>query len=562
MGQDLRIALRGLVKAPSFTLAAVVTLALGIGGTTLMFSIVDSMMLRPRPFGPRSDRLVTLHSTHLTQAQDWDDSGISYADLRDVGDESTALEAVEGFTDRTLSLLGLGLLGPGVTRQAAQAEIDGIAARLDARYAETNRGWGIHLIGLRDFFVDQGTRRALGASLTAVAFVLLVGAINVAGLLLARGIGRQRELTVRSALGAARARLVRLLVVEALLLALAGALAGLLLAAWGLDALLVTMAEPPPYWVHVGIDGRGLVFVFLLAVATALVSGLLPAVRVSRVDLMHGLSEGGRAAGASPGHLRLQGLLVAGQVALSLTVLVGATLLVDSAVRLHAANAGFDLDPLLSLRVYLAGDRYDPNPAKYQALADIETRLGAVPGVVSATFTGAIPADDGGLTVRAVPERGAAAPGEEVGLQMVPATPAFWDTVGLSLREGRPFTADESRAVDSDVVIVNERLAERLWPGESALGRRLGVMDDEGALDWRRVVGVSPNLVYEEFREETAQSRLIALRRVALVAVGLGRRPAGARRGDPRGQLSGSPAREPDRPGRRAQTGVARRPSR
>jgi len=108
-----------------------------------------------------------------------------------------------------------------------------------------------------------------------------------------------------------------------------------------------------------------------------------------------------------------------------------------------------------------------------------------------------------------VPERGAAAQGEELGLQMLPAMPAFWDTLGLSLREGRAFTSDESAAADSDVVIVNERLAAYFWPGESALGRRLGVLDDQGAIDWRRVVGVSPNLVYEEFGEETAQSRFI-----------------------------------------------------
>ena len=385
MIQDLKIAIRGLVRAPSFTLAAVVTLGLGIGGTTLVFSLVDSMMLRPRPFGPQSDRLVTLHSTHPTQATDWDDSEMSYADLRDVGEESATFEAVEGFDGRTLSLrgfdaaervlgasvtpgvfrllgveaalgrtfreadgadfgfeqvvilsdalwrrrfaadpdivgqaipingraitvvgvmppgfrfperhdvwlpyegrrdegrgqrnlLGLGLLRTGVGLAAAQSEIDTIAARLDARYPESNRGWGIHLLGLRDLFVNTATRRALGASLAAVAFVLLVGAINVAGLLLARGMGRERELTVRSALGAGRARLVRLLVTEALLLAAAGALAGLLLASWGLDALLASMPEPPPYWVHAAIDGRILAFVFLLSVATTLVCGLL-----------------------------------------------------------------------------------------------------------------------------------------------------------------------------------------------------------------------------------------------------------------------------------------------
>jgi predicted permease len=618
MGQDIRLALRGLIKAPGFTLIAVVTLALGMGGTTMVASIVDPLMLRPRPFGARSDRLVTLHSTHPTQAQDWDGSRISYADLRDIRDESRTLEAIEGFFDRNVSLagddeservlgasvtpglfsllgvtpqlgrmfrdddgalagaesvvilsdalwrrrfgadpaivgrgvpingrvvsvigvmppgfrfperedlwlpyaarrdenrsqrflLGLALLRERVDPGQAQAELDGLARRMAGRHPETNRDWGIHLMRIRDFYVTPQTRRALGAVQGAVAFALLVAAINVAGLLVARGIGRRRELTVRLALGAGRYRLVRLLLVESVLLALAGGLAGLMLASWGVDALLASMYEPPPYWVHLSFDGRIVTFVLLLAVVTALVSGLLPALRVSHVDRMQGLSDGGRTAGAGPAQRRLQGALVVAQVALSLALLTGATLLVGSAIRLQYADAGFNPTRLLSLRVYLAGDRYDAPAARAQVLRDIVERARALPGVAAAGFTGTIPADDGGQTVRVVPERGVATPGRELGVQMIPAMPEFWSAMALALVDGRSFTAAEAADAQADVVVVNRRLADAFWPGDSALGRRLGLVDD-ARTRWFRVVGVAPNLVYEELGEETAQSRLV-----------------------------------------------------
>jgi len=402
--------------------------------------------------------------------------------------------------------LGLALLADGVTFGEAQAELDTIAGRLAARYPESNREWGLHVMGLRDLFVSAATRGALSAMLAAVGLVLLVGAINVASLLLARGVGRERELTVRAALGAGRARLVRLLFAESVLLAAAGGFVGLLFASWGLDALLSSMAEPPPYWVHTAIDGRVMVFVTGLAFVTSLVCGLLPAYRTSRVHLVQGLADGSRAVGATPANLRLQGGLVVGQVALSLVLLLGATLLMRSTMRLQYADAGFDLTPLLSLRIYLAGDRYDPPEAKSRALRDITDRVRSLPGVSAAGFTSSIPADDGGLTVRAVPERSPIVQGEETGVQMMATMPEFWAALALDLLDGRTFTDAEALDPAADVVIVNRRLADLFWPGETALGRRIGIVQPEGPR-WLRVVGVAPDLVYEEFGEETAQSR-------------------------------------------------------
>jgi predicted permease len=617
MGRDFLIALRGLWRTRGFTIAATLTLALGMGATTLVFSIVDAIMLRPRPFGERSPRLVTLHSTHPTQARDWDDSGISYPDLRDVRDEASTLEGVEGLFERSVSLAGqdeservlvasvtpglfrllgvepalgrtfreeegaepgfessailsdalwhrrfgadpgvvgrtvpvngraitvigvmppgfrfphvndlwlpyraaresgrerrallaVGLLRAGTGAGEAQAELDAIAARLATRYPQTNRQWGLHAIPIRDFYVNANTRRGLSVTLAAVAFALLVAAINVAGLLVARGIGRQRELMLRAALGAGRLRLVRLLLAESLVLSVAGGIAGLAVAAWGLDALLATIYEPPAYWMQFGIDARSLSFVFLLALVTTVACGLLPALRASRLDLVRGLSDGGRTAGTGQSQQQVQGALVAGQVAISLALLVGATLLVRSVMRLQDADAGFDTRPLLTLRLYLAGDRYDPPAVRAQTLLEIVQRVRALPGALDAAFTGAIPADDGGSTVRVVPERGVSVPGEELGVQLIPATPDLWGTLGLTLLDGRTFTTADTIAEQGDAAIVNRRLADRLWPGESPIGRRLGVASPD-RIAWLRVVGVAPDVVYEEFGEETTQSQL------------------------------------------------------
>lgn len=614
---DLRVGLRGLIKVPGFTLAAIATLALGMGATTVVFSLVDALIIRPQPFGARSDRLVTLHSTHPTQAQDWDDSEVSFADLGDFREQAQSLEDVEGYFTRTVALVGadeservpaasvtiglfgllgvdaargrtfregegadpgfeqvvvlsdaiwrrrfgadpsivdravringraltvvgimpegfrfpglhdlwfpyvparlpprdqrgvmaVGLLRPDVGVGRVHAELSAIARNLGTRFPDTNRDWDVRVLPLRDFYVSASARRGVTAILAASFFVLFVGAINVAGLLLTRGMGRHRELMLRAALGAGRGRIARLLLAESVLLSAAGAAAGLLLASWGIDALIASMVETLPYWVHLGIDGRVLAFVFGTSVATSVVCGLLPALRVSRPDLQRALADGGRAAGGGPVAHRLQGALVVGQAALSLALLIGATLLVRSSVALWTADAGFNPAPLLSVRIYLAGDRYDPNAVKVQALEQIGAQVRALPGVVAASFTGSIPADDGGPTIRVVPEGAAATPGDDLGVQMIVTMPDLWDALALRLHEGRTFSETESRAAEADVVIINRRLAERLWPGGGAVGRTLTVREAEG-LRALRVIGVAPNLVYEELGEETVQSQL------------------------------------------------------
>ena len=615
MFNDLRFAVRALWKARGFSVAAVLTLAAGMSATTIVYAVVDATLLRPLPFGDRSARLITLHSTHPTQAQDWDDAGLSYPDLLDFRESARTLEGIEGVLGRNVSvsaeretervaaasitpglfrLLGtspargrdfrdedgaapgfesvviisdglwhrvfggdpsaigrtlpingraltvIGIMpagfgfperqdlwlpyrmprdagrgGRSVTTVAllrqgeqvydARRELSSLAAGLATRYPDTNRDWGVHVMPLRDLYVVPATRRGLTAMLVAVALVLLVSCANVASLLVARGVARIRELTVRSALGASRGRLVRLLMIESVALTMLAGVMTLFTVAWGVDALVASMPEPPPYWAQIRVDARVIGFAFAVSLVTALLSGLVPALRASRVNLQSSQLHGTRACG-TPSQRRLQATLVAAQVALSLALLVGATLLAKSTVALQHADVGFDASPLLSARIYLAGDAYDRPAARANVLERVVAQLQTLPGVTAAAATGAIPADDGGDHVRLVPERGVSVRGEEVGAQVVPVTAALFDALGLRLLEGRTFSNEETRRAEAQVVVINQQLARRFWPGESALGRQLRV---DGSATSFRVIGVAPDVVYEELGEETDQSHLI-----------------------------------------------------
>lgn len=618
MLQDLRFSVRSLLHAPGFALAAILTLGLGIGATTIVYSIVEGMILRPLPFGDRSERLATVHSIHPTQTsmQHIDDAGVSYADAMDMR-RAAAFEALELFATRNVSLasdrdservsaasvtpglfrllgvspalgrdfeeadgaaigleqvaiigdglwrrlygarqdiigqpvllngraltvigvmpprfdfperqqvwfplrqepgvqrdrrgafLGVGLLREGVSRRQATDELNAIAAVLAAEYPDTNRNWSAHVAPMRDLFVSTNTQRSVSTMFVAVALVLLTACANIAGLLVARGVGRQRELAVRASLGASRRDLVRLLFAESTVVAAAGGAVGLLMASWGLRALLASIYEPPPAWTTPAINAQVLAFVALASGACAVLAGLLPALRVSRVRGVGALGSGTRSVGPTADQRRFQGLLVGAQVALSLVLVAGAVLLSLSVMRLQRADAGFDPGPLASLRFYIAGDAYDDPTERARAIERVAEALTALPSVSATAVTGSIPADDGGETV--IVDMGAGVRDEDgLAVSIIPVNPAFWEALGLAL-EGRTFTAGEATDIASDAVVVGRRLAERLWPDGDAIGRVFHVNDRSGRHAYR-VVGVSPDLVYEELGEETEQSRLV-----------------------------------------------------
>jgi len=406
---------------------------------------------------------------------------------------------------RSRGFITFALVRTGSTLDEARADLRRAADQLAQAHPDSNRGWTIHAVPMREFFVSDG--RSERTLLAAVTLLLLVACANVAGLLIARGLARQRELAVRAAMGAGRTRIVRLLVLEVLVLAFAGGALGLVLAAAGINALVGWVPEPPPYWATPRFDVRLVTFTAALTALVGLIAGGIPALRVSASALPSGLLAGARTASHATGHRRLQRILVVGQVAVGFALLVGAGLLVRSGRALTSADGGFDTDPLLSLRVYIAGDRYDPIDARSAVVNEIVRRVSALPGVDNASATNAIPTDDGGAAVRLLPPSGGPDATAEIGAQAISVTSTFWDTLGLSLVEGRTFTSTEAANSRNDTVIVNRSLAKRLWPAESALGRTLRVVSslETAAV---RVVGVAPDLVYEEFSEQTPQSQL------------------------------------------------------
>ena len=338
--------------------------------------------------------------------------------------------------------------------------------------------------------------------LGAVSLLLLVACANVAGLLIARGVSRQRELITRAALGASRGRLVRLLLAEAFVVAAAGGTLGIGLALWGLAAVLGSVAELPAYWTEPRIDLRVLASTALVTALVSLMAGLVPALRLSRVDLSSAGS-GTRSVGATRGHRRFQRGLVVAQVSVSFVLLVGATLLAQSAVALQQADPGFDAAHILSGRFYIAGDTYDPPEARAAAVDRVVQAIAAIPGVTAASATMSIPADDGGQTILLQAGQDA------IGVMAISMTAGLWDTLGLSLREGRTLTPAEVLDPASTSVLINERLAQRFWPRQSAIDRSLQTVNARGVVtSTLRVVGVTPNLVYEEFGETTPQAQM------------------------------------------------------
>ncbi|MGE3277490.1 MAG: ABC transporter permease [Vicinamibacterales bacterium] len=614
--QDVRYALRSLTSRPGFFVAAVVTLAIGIGANLTVFSIVNALLLRPLPFGDRSDRVVLLYATHNLEPEDWGwgDSELSYRDLNDFR-EASALEALGGYLPRNFTLTGgetaervqggsitpdlfpllgiqpmlgrqfraedaaepgleqvvmlthglwvrrygadpgiigrpiivnelprvvigvlpprvrfperdeiymplrldragrdarsvhgIGLLQPGTSLKRAQDELSAIAGRLSATYPATNRGYGVRVLRFRDSQVDPGERAISLTSMAAVAFVLLIACANLANLVLVRGAARQREFAVRATMGASRWRLVRGMLAESFVLALPGAGLGLLGAVWTLDLLHGSFPEELPYWLRFDVDWRVAALTGGLAVLTAMAIGLVPALRASRPDLQADLKEAGRGVSLSRGQQRLQAGLVAGQVAACLALLVGANLMIGSFLALQSADLGFEDGPLLTMRAYLAGDQFDPVEARAAFFQRAVAAIEAQPGVSTAAATLAIPGDDGGSGVRLVVD-GRTSVNDEIGATAIAMTAQLFDTLGISLLEGRRFTGGETTSPDADVAIINSALATRLWPGESAVGHRVGVAERTGT-SWFRIVGVAPDVHYEEVGEETDRSRL------------------------------------------------------
>jgi predicted permease len=604
--QDLAYALRLLAKNPRFTAVAVLSLAIGIGATTAIFTVTNALLLRPLPYKD-ADRLVILwnRSPGLNVTQDWFSPG-QYLDIKaenqvfeqvaatidssfnltgqgvpyrvegarvsssifpllgtqailgrafspDDDDEGKTPSAILSYgfwqqhfggdtsvVGKTLSLNGnsvaivgvmprdftlnkevmptvnkiasaqillslplgqgkrtvrtnedyniFGRLRPGVTVVQAQADIDRIVTGMKQQYPNNYppaSGFMISVVPLLEQVVGE-VRRPLLILLGAVGFVLLIACANVANLQLARAAVRQKEIAVRTAVGAVRSRIVRQLLTESVVLSSIGGLLGLLLAFAITRLLRLLGPDTLPRLGEIGVDGRVLAFTFLVALLTGIAFGLAPAWRASRVDLNGVLKDSGRSS-VGKGHHRLRSLFVVVQVALAIVLLIGADLLVRSYQRIQNSNPGFDARNVLSLRLSLPSSKYKGAAVTnfYKQLAE---RIKALPGVEAAGTSYSLPMSSvalawGPITIEGYVPRNSA---DFIMSNERFVSPGYFTALGVPLVSGRYFDERDVKGA-AETVIVNENLAQRFWPNQDPLGKRLERGDQE---PWRTVVGV------------------------------------------------------------------------
>ncbi len=589
--QDLRYAVRAMRRAPGFTAAAALALALGIGANTAVFSVVNAVVLRPLAYRD-PDRLVTLlhdgrNPVAVANYVDWRDRSRSFeamaaADywtpnltgvdrperlwglkvtanllpmlgvepllgrlfLPGEDQEGSEQEAVLGYglwqrrfngdrgiLGKLITLNGKGYtvvgvmppgfrfapfwatraelwvpdafgsrirdrggnslrvfarLKPGVSLERARAEVAIITARLERQYPGTNRD--VAVTPLRENVVGK-VETPLLILLGAVGFVLLIACANVAHMLLARASARQREVAVRCALGAGRARLIRQLLTENLLLACAGGILGLLFAAWGTRALASLSPASLPRVDSVGIDARVALFLLAVTVLTALAFGLAPTLRASDVSLATALKEGARGSGEGIRHNRLRGFLVASEFALALMLLIGAGLMIRSFFALRSLDPGFNPHHVLSMVVSVAGSNEAAAGRREVFYRELLDRVRAVPGVQSAGAINHLPlaGDLWGWSFR-IEGRSKPRPGESpAGVYRI-IMPGYLETMRIPLIRGRDITARDDASAGG-VVLINQRAAGRYWPGEDPIGKRI-TFDDR---TWLTIAGIVKN---------------------------------------------------------------------
>jgi putative ABC transport system permease protein len=370
----------------------------------------------------------------------------------------------------------------------AQADVATIAARLAQQYPETNVGRGANLVPLQRQLTGDA-RPALLTLLGAVGFVLLIACANIANLLLARGAGRAREVAIRTALGAARGRLVRQLLTESLLLAVAGGALGLILAVWGLDALLRLVPPQVTELFAIGVSGPVLLFTAALTLAAGVLFGLIPAVRSTRADLAETFKEGGRASTGGAGTTRLRGALVVSEVAFALLLLIGAGLMMKSFLRLQGVEPGFAPERLLTANVILPARAYGGDTAVRAFYDQLLERLERLPGVEAAAATSVLPFGGTNTDVSVLLDgQPAPPPGQAPTVWYRQVTPEYHRAMGIALRRGRAFSAADREGAPR-VALVSETAASRFWPGEDPVGKRLSLGGDPGE-PWVEVVGV------------------------------------------------------------------------
>ena len=416
----------------------------------------------------------------------------------------------------------IGRLKDGVTLADAQGDLNAIAEQIARDFPAYNAGWRVRVLPLREQLVG-GVRRPLVILLTAVGFVLLIACANVANLLLVRAATRQRELCVRQALGAGRGRLIADLVAESLLLSLLAAGVGLLLAWWGLHALLALLPATLPAIANASLDGRVLAFTTAVSVLTGVLFGLLPAVQGTRYDLNDGLRDGGRGSVGSRSASATRNVLVVFEVALAAVLLIGAALLIQTFVRLVNVEAGFRADGVLTMDLVLPRSAYPETEASV-FFERLVARLESLPGVEGAAASSGLPLS-GRENLRQVTIEGRPrpSPGKEIVSDYRVVTPGYFGVLGIQFVEGTGLPRDPAPDAATTLVI-NETMARTYWPDETAIGRRVKLTAYDQEAPWFTVAGVVKDTrytaldsalrpqVYAHVRRDPTQQMSVVLR--------------------------------------------------
>ncbi len=381
-------------------------------------------------------------------------------------------------------------LADRVTVAHAGATLAGLSAAADQSTAAGRRR-GPEVLSLHDAMVSSKHRAMLTALLTATLLVLLIACANLAGLLAAHLDTRRHEIALRVALGARRSRIVSLLLIESVSLAIAGGACGMLIAQWGIDLFDAALGKPEGAgWLNLAIDGRVLLFAFALSLVTAVLFGLGPAVGATGVDLRAVLQEDTRAGGVAPRGRRIRAGLVATQIAASLGLIAAAWSIVNSARGFDAVSPGFDHERLLVLRLTLAGSAYDSQASRTAFIDRALERIAVMPGVSAVTATSALPLADRNVPFSEVVLDGASADTPRTFASLRCVAGSYPRTAGIPLRVGRSFSDRESADPRAALVLVNDTMARRYWPGVNPVGRRLRLADSPTPDAWLTVTGV------------------------------------------------------------------------
>jgi predicted permease len=616
--QDIRYGIRMLAKNPGFTLVAVLTLALGIGANTAIFSVINAELLRPLPYRD-SAGLIRLFETNSRNG--WRSGSATYPNFADWRAQNKAFENVAAFTDTTytftgeeqaahleaetvsadtFAMLGIaprlgrtflpeedaahhhvailsdrlwkqrfggapGIIGrtislnqsaytvvgvmpagfefplrrrpvdlwttfsamqetsdgsqpmtmergahfvqvmarlkPRVSLAQAQAGMDVVAQALAQQYPDTNKNWGIRLVPEQQELTGA-IRPALLVMAVAVGFVLLIACVNVANLLLARATTRTREIAIRAALGAGRTRVVLQLLTESFLLALMAGTFGVILAAWGTDLLVRLSPEGLPRATEIHLDVRVMVFTIALSLLTGILFGLAPAIQVTHANIVDSLKEGSLSTTAGSYRHRLRSSLVIVEMALALILLVSAGLLIRSLMRLENVNPGFDPHNVMASDVDFPDQKY-PIARQSEFVRVLLSKLKALPGAESVAGVYPLDMSDSEFRLSFVIEGKPVAKSEEKESSVRFVTPGYFHAMRIPLLKGRDFTAQDD--LDSTpVVIVNQALAEQVFPGEDPIGKhiRLGISVDNKPSRMREIVGIVGNVKVEDLKSE------------------------------------------------------------